>query len=83
MSVLVARSSGLLAPFDPPELTIEQAIERGWERRADGRLMEPKPDEYLPAYPLTFSPRRPWADPWSDPWPETPSWLTLTSGIVP
>ena len=45
--VHVTRPSGLLAPFDPPELTIAGAIDRGWEMRADGRLMEPKPEEFL------------------------------------
>jgi hypothetical protein len=48
LSVHVARQSGLLVPFEAPELTMEQAIDRGWARRPDGRLLRPKPEEYLP-----------------------------------
>ena len=65
----LVRRGGLLVPFDVPELTIDDAIERGWQRRDDGRLMEPKPDEYLPVYPVdrpwAFAPARiPWRDNW-------------------
>lgn len=52
MSVYVTRRSGLLEPFEPPELTMDAAIDRGWERH--GRLLEPKrqEEEYLQTYPL-------------------------------
>jgi hypothetical protein len=50
--VHVTRPSGILAPFEVPELTMEQAIERNWARRAGGRLLEPRPEERLPAYPM-------------------------------
>lgn len=51
MAVYVHRPrSGLLMPFDVPEVTIDAAIERGWVRH--GRLMEPKPEEFLYTSPL-------------------------------
>jgi hypothetical protein len=53
LSVYVTRRSGLLEPFEPPELTMDAAIERGWERH--GALLEPKAEEYLPAYPMPGS----------------------------
>ena len=67
--VTVRRPSGLLVPFDPPELTLDKAIERNWQRRDDGQLLEPKAEEYLPTYPLGrpwgFAPARiPWRDDW-------------------
>lgn len=43
------RGSGLLEPFAVPELSLDEAINRGWERH--GALLEPKSEEYLPAYP--------------------------------
>ena len=52
--MLIHRRSGLLEPFEPPELTIDAAIDRGWELH--GRLLEPKAEEYLPTYPVD----RPW-----------------------
>jgi hypothetical protein len=55
--VQVARPSGLLAPFEVPELTIEQSIDRGWELSSVLQLMVPKPEEYLLTYPVD----RPWA----------------------
>jgi hypothetical protein len=74
VSVLVARASGLLAPFEVPELTIERAIERNWAMRGDGRLLEPKPkrEEYLFTFPgprfelpWGFAPSRiPWHEPY-------------------
>ena len=55
--ITVRRHSGLVVPFDVPELTICRAIDRNWQRRKDGRLMEPKPVEYLPTYPLDWMAR--------------------------
>ena len=43
--VHVARPSGLLVAFDPPELTMDAAIRRGWEMDDDDLLMVPKRDE--------------------------------------
>lgn len=48
--IYVSRASGLLEPFTVPEITIDAAIDRGWER--DGRLLLPRPAEFLPTYPL-------------------------------
>jgi hypothetical protein len=50
------RGSVLLVPFDPPELTIGPAIDRGWERR--GQLLLPRPESFLPAYPLPWTHKR-------------------------
>jgi len=66
----VRRASGLLQPFDPPEISVEAAISRSWELQPDGILMAPKEPEFLPTYPLpgAFSidvPGGRWAD-WSD-----------------
>jgi hypothetical protein len=61
MGVYVKRGSGLLEPFEVPELTLDEAINRGWERH--GRLMEPKHEELLPTYPL-WNPPRPWELHW-------------------
>jgi hypothetical protein len=63
--VQVARPSGLLAPFEVPELTIEQSIDRGWELSSVLQLMVPKPEEYLLTYPVDLQgeqapPRIPW-----------------------
>lgn len=44
--------SGLLEPFEVPELTIDKAIDRNWVRREDGRLMEAKPPMFLHTSPL-------------------------------
>jgi hypothetical protein len=53
MCVYVSRAkSRLLVPFEVPELTLDKAIDRGWVRRDDGRLMEPKPPESLKTSPL-------------------------------
>lgn len=66
MSVLVRRASGLLAPFDVPELTPDAAIDRSWEMR--GALLLPRQPAYLAAYPLYLPPLprygidSPWAD---------------------
>lgn len=49
----VSRPSGLLVKFDPPGLTMAAAIDRGWERRA--ALMLPRPEEFLPTYPMPSS----------------------------
>jgi len=49
--MLIHRRSGLLEPFEPPELTIDAAIDRGWELH--GRLLEPKAEEYLQTTPGT------------------------------
>jgi hypothetical protein len=62
------RQSGLLEQFDPPELSMEAAIDRGWRLRDDGRLLERKPEKFLPTYPLpipweTVIPERPWGGP--------------------
>lgn len=63
----VTRRSGLLEPFTVPELTIDEAISRGWEQR--GPLMQPKRDErffrtFPPPYPPWgwHLPRIPWDD---------------------
>jgi hypothetical protein len=61
------RGSGLLEPFAVPELTLDEAINRGWERH--GALLEPKPEEYLPAYPMPdFTSYWRWGQgvPWDD-----------------
>jgi hypothetical protein len=50
--ITVARPSGVVVPFEPPELTMEQAIRRGWEMDDDDVLMVPKREEFLPTYPL-------------------------------
>lgn len=61
----VTRRSGLLEPFTVPELTIDEAISRGWERR--GPLLQPKRDErFLPTLP------RWWPSPWDWPTPRIP-----------
>lgn len=65
--ITVRRASGLAVPFEPPELTVEKAIDRNWQLREDSRLLEPKPDEYLLTYPVD----RPWGYapaqiPWHD-----------------
>lgn len=64
--ITIARPSGIAVPFEVPELTMEQAIDRGWVRREDGRLLEPKPEEYLLTYPVDrpwgfVTPRIPWS----------------------
>lgn len=51
-NIYVKRRSGLLEPFEVPELAIDDAIERNWVRSEDGRLMEPRPPEYLYTSPL-------------------------------
>jgi hypothetical protein len=53
VDVHVHRPSGLLVAFDPPELTIEQAIRRRWEMDDDELLMIPKRREFLATRPLT------------------------------
>lgn len=53
--ITVARPSGVVVPFDVPELDIEHAIDRGWVRRYGGRLLEPKREEYLLTFP-TYGP---------------------------
>jgi hypothetical protein len=79
MSVNVARPSGLLVPFEPPDLTIDKAIERGWMLREDGLLMEPKPDEYLPTYPLVW----PWADEHARiPWQKLYDFEPMITGLL-
>ena len=50
MSVLVHRASGLLEPFEVPELTIEAAIDRGWQLTSYG-LMRTSEPVYLPVQP--------------------------------
>lgn len=47
--VHVARPSGLLVAFDPPELTMDAAIRRGWQQ--DGRLLKPKAGELVKTTP--------------------------------
>lgn len=65
MRTWTRRRSGLLEQFDPPELTIAAALERGdWRRRASG-LLEPAPLRYLttdpgPLYELYPGPRGAW-----------------------
>ena len=39
MTVYVRRASGLVEPYDVPQLTLEAAVDRGWHR--GGRLLEP------------------------------------------
>jgi hypothetical protein len=51
--------SGILEPRELPRLTLDEAIERGWQRREDGRLLMPRPPAYLPTYPLAWEPPRP------------------------
>lgn len=55
MTVLVHRTSGLLEPYEVPELTIGASIERSCELGTGG-LLERKQPEYLPVgahvYPL-------------------------------
>jgi hypothetical protein len=58
-----------MVPFDPPELTMDAAIRRGWELDDDDQLLVPKQEEYLPTYPVDrpweFAPARiPWRDDW-------------------
>lgn len=48
---LIRRPSGLLQPFDPPELSIGEAIERGWHLERGASLLLPNPIEYLPTFP--------------------------------
>lgn len=52
MTVYVRRASGLVEPFDVPQLTVEAAIDRGWHR--GGRLLEPAEPEgpWLVTYPM-------------------------------
>ena len=52
-SIWVKRgNSGLLEPFEVPELTIDDAIDRNYVRRQGGRLMEAKPEKFLYTSPL-------------------------------
>lgn len=51
MTVYVRRPSGLVAEFDPPEVTPDASADRGWH--LDGLLMLPNQPEYLPTYPAT------------------------------
>lgn len=48
MSVYVHRDSGLLEPFEVPELTMEASIDRSME--IDGALLVPRQPEYLPTF---------------------------------
>jgi hypothetical protein len=57
--------SGIVEPRELPRLTLADAIERGWQRREDGRLLMPHPPVYLPTYPLPPLP------------PSPPSWLSF------
>jgi hypothetical protein len=54
MSIYVRRAGReLLEPFKVPELTMDEAIRRGWELNDDDRLMVPKRDEeFLKTSPL-------------------------------
>lgn len=49
MGILVHRRSGLVEPFDPPELTIEASIDRSTVM--DGLLLVPRQPEYLRTKP--------------------------------
>jgi hypothetical protein len=50
--IYVSRRSGLLERFDPPELTIDAAIDRGWlPPPPPGRLLAPRPEEFLVTHP--------------------------------
>jgi hypothetical protein len=40
-----------LQPFDPPDLTINDAIERGWQIPPDHRLLAPLPKKFLTIEP--------------------------------
>lgn len=57
--IYVRRASGLLQPFDPPELTLEAAAARGWEQ-AEGRGL-------LLPYGLD---RGRWLQTWPRRWPD-------------
>jgi len=77
-TVYMARASGLLEQFDPPELTMNAAIERQWTRQEDGPLLVPKPVEYLPAYPLpSWCSAWSWANPFGGGWPSADDWIGL------
>lgn len=49
--ITVRRPSGLVVEFTPPEVTVEAAIERSWEIRPYGLLLEPKRPTYALTYP--------------------------------
>lgn len=57
--ITVTRPSGLLEPFDPPELTMEASIDRSMEVR-DG-LYQRRETEYLPTRPVLTWPATQWA----------------------
>jgi hypothetical protein len=61
--IYVRRASGLLQSFDPPELTLEAAADRGWSQAEGGHLLLPPPDHgpWLKTYP-THRYRLGWRD---------------------
>lgn len=66
MTQWITRPSGLVDRRELPELTLSAAIDRSCEVPEGKVLLRPKPEEFLPTYPVDgpwgFAPVRiPWA----------------------
>ena len=61
----VPRVSGIVEKLELPQLTISEAISRGWEKL--GPLYLPKGEEFLKTYPMPWissvDPEKPWGEP--------------------
>ena len=68
--ITVRRPSGIVVPFDAPELSIEASIGRSCEVPAGSLLLQPKTAELLQTYPLPY-PRvtGDWITPYRAYWP--------------